>query len=290
MKIFFMTLTCLLLMISCNGGSGLFGPTDEEKASQKFVELLQNKTGQPYRVAKQTTLVGKYVVFQNIATGQYEAYNLGKFDRDSMHSLEAFLAVAVAKVDVVKNLTARSEWVTDGYWKDLYDTRKETREVYDEDCDCTLEETTETKIYIGREWVDTSHYVYRYYGGGFRFENTSQASRDLEMIAAVEEDVAYKVISDKLTSSFSLSTNRALELAKLVTQYNKLESIRSLTEIEKDKFALDAMGVSLNDIQAAMKEKNEGNKNKFEQLLKKAALTNNTTPEQIGRFFDEYVE
>jgi len=263
---------------------------DDEKASEKFAKLLEYKTGQPYRVAKQSTLVGKYVVFQNLATGKFEAYNLAKFDRDSMHSLEAFLAVAVSGVDIVKNLSAKNEWVVSGYWEDLYDTRTETKEVYDEDCDCTLTETTETKIYIGRQWVDTSHYVYRYYGGGFRFENANQASRDLEMIAALEEDVAFKVISDKLTSSFSLSTNRAQELAKLVTQYNKLESIRSLTEVEKDKFALDAMGVSLNDIHEAMKEKREGSMDKFEKFLKTAAATNNTTPEQIGRFFDEYVE
>ena len=276
-------------MVACSGG-GIFGPTEDQKASEKFAKLLENKTGQPYRVAKQDTLVGKYVVFQNLATGKYEAYNLAKFDRDNMHSVEAFLAVAVPGVDIVKNLSARNEWVESGYWEDVYDTRTETIEKYDEGCDCTVTETHETKIYVGRQWNDTSHYVYRYYGGGFRFENATQASRDLEMLAALEEDIAFKAIANKLTSSFSLSTNRAQELAKLVTQYNKLESIRSLTEVEKDKFALDAMGVSLNDIHEAMKEKREGSTGKFEKFLQTAAATNNTTPEQIGRFFDEYVE
>ena len=289
MKKIFMTLLCLLLMVACSGG-GIFGPTEDQKASEKFAKLLENKTGQPYRVAKQDTLVGKYVVFQNLATGKYEAYNLAKFDRDNMHSVEAFLAVAVPGVDIVKNLSARNEWVESGYWEDVYDTRTETIEKYDEGCDCTVTETHETKIYVGRQWNDTSHYVYRYYGGGFRFENATQASRDLEMLAALEEDIAFKAIANKLTSSFSLSTNRAQELAKLVTQYNKLESIRSLTEVEKDKFALDAMGVSLNDIHEAMKEKREGSTDKFEKFLQTAAATNHTTPEQIGRFFDEYVE
>jgi hypothetical protein len=141
-----------------------------------------------------------------------------------------------------------------------------------------------------QKWIDTSHYETFYYGGGYRFENTSTGSKDLETLAALKEEAAVAFLTEKFKSDFSLSDNRAQELAKLATKYQRMESVRELTQAEKDHFALKALGVSMNQIESAVKNKSQGSETEYAELLKKAALVNNTTPEQIGKFFTEVVE
>lgn len=255
-----------------------------KKDAKSFERALEGQSGQPHSIVKLYTQVGDYVVYKNDVTGEYLAFNMKSWDRETMTTVEQFMAVAGPN-DVVRNLSASREWVESGYWQDVYIYDEDY--VYDSYCDCWQWETEQ--IYAGQEWVDTSHYSWFYYGGGFRFDNTSTMSRDLDTIAALKEEVAEKMIAMKLQGEFSLSNDRASELAKLANRYQKLESARELTAGEKDKFAMDALGVSMTQVEKALKSRAQGNEASYESLLQTAAQVNSTTPEQIGRFFEEMV-
>lgn len=277
-KLFVLVLMCVCF-VAC-------GHKKDAKSFEKALEA----NGESYSIVKLDTEKGKYVVYKNDVTGEYVAYNMDKWDRKNMTTVSQYLAAgAVEGVDIVKNLLKTTEWIESGYWESIYDTWTETYEYYDEDCECWETETEYFSVYVGEQYVDTSHWYTYYTGGGFRFDNTSTQSKDLETIAALKEEVAEKFMSHKFQSEFSLSVNRATELAKLAGRYQKLENSRELTNTEKDTFALSALGVSMTQVEAALKSKAEGNDSRFEALMETAAKVNNTTPEQIGKFFNEMV-
>ena len=277
MKKLFVMLLVSVFAVSCGNG--------HKKDAKTFEAALEASTGQTFTVAKLNTAKGEYVVYRNDATGEYVAYNMAKWDRETMTTLDQFLASAVDGVDIVRNLGAQEEWVESGYWRDIYVTDYDTE--WDDFCECY--QTVTEQIWVGQEWIDTSHWSTFYYGGGFRFDNTSTQSRDLDTIAALKEEAAEQFIAHRLAGEFSLSNNRATELAKLANRYQKLENARELTAGEKDKFAMDALGVSMTQVERAMRNRAEGNENQYQQMLETAARVNNTTPEQIGRFFTEMV-
>ncbi len=265
--------------------SFLFIACGHKKDAQSFERALEGSTGQGYTIVKLNTETGRYVVYKNDVTGEYMAVNMERWNRETMTTLDQFLAVAVEGVDIVRNLAQNREWVNSGYWEAIYTTYTDT--YYDEYCGCYVTETYQ--VHTGDRWVDTSHWYTFYTGGGFRFDNTSSQSKDLETIAALKEEVAEKFMAHKLKSEFSLSSNRAAELAALASRYQKLENTRELTSSEKDKFALSALGVSMNQVEAALKAKAEGNTKTYADLLATASKVNNTTPEQIGRFFETMI-
>ncbi len=258
-----------------------------KKDAKTFEKALEAETGTEWTIVKLDTEKGEYVVYRDEATGRFSAFNLEKWDRKTMSTTGEYFEKAVKGVDYIGNVKEQSEYVEQGYNQDIYDTYYVDEEFYDEDCDCYYTESVEHSEYVGTEWVDTSYWYTFYTGGGFRFENTSSASKDLETMAALEEQVAEAYMTNKFTSEFSMSANRAQELAKLANRYQKLENTRELTSSEKDQFALDALGVSFSQVENALKQKAEGKETAYADLLEKASAVNNTTPEKIGQFFDE---
>jgi hypothetical protein len=254
--------------------SFLFISCGHRKDAKTFEKALEAETGQAHSIAKLWTENGEYVVYKNDVTGEYSAYNLKKWDRKEMTTMSQFLVNAVEGTDIVRNLLQQQEWVEDGYWEDVYESYTEYYEYYDEDCDCYYTDSYTYYEYVGSYWVDTSYWYTFYTGGGFRFDNTSTQTKDLEMVAALKEEVAEKFVAHKLSSEFSLSANRASELAKLTLRYQKLENSRELTDDEKNKFAMDALGVSMAKVENALKSKNEGSDNTYKELLKTASEVN----------------
>ncbi|MCB0349788.1 MAG: hypothetical protein KDD38_01310 [Bdellovibrionales bacterium] len=279
-------LSLSFIAVGCNGGGG---GSKQKKQARAFEALLEDQTGHPYKITKAKTKIDGYSVFQDQVTGEYIAYNVSKFDKKTMTTIDQYLAVAVDGVDIVRNLNEQSTWVETGYWNDVYDTVTYYEDVWDEYCECwTTESYTET-YYVDSYWVDTSHYVYTYHSGGFVFDNKDAQSKDLETLEALKEDVAEKFVTYKLTSEYSLSNTRAAELAKLVTRYQKLDNVRELTDAESNIFAMDALGVSMSQIENALKDKSQGTEKSYEDMLSIAAQVNKTSVEQIGKFFDDYV-
>jgi hypothetical protein len=225
-----------------------------------------------------------YIVYKNNTTGEYMAYNLSKWDGQTMTTLSQYVADSN---DIVHNLDLKQEWVTTGHTEDDYDYRWITTSNWDATCSCNQNHSSYDYVKIGSHYVDDSGYYPFYYGGGFRFENEGGASKDLETLAALREEKSVDNLSKTFKNQYSLSNDRAQELAKLSYKYMRVENARELTTTEKDKFALKSLGVSMNDIENAMKKKAEGSEADYQNLLQKAAQVNNTTPEMIGKFFDQ---
>ena len=260
--------------------SASIGCKNHYKDAEKFESLLEHSTGQQHSTAKLWTQEGYYVVYKNDVTGEFTAYNLDKFDRKKMKELSAFTAIATES-DIVHALEPKAEWVESGYWEQ----ESYTENVCDADWNCW----SETRYRDTNNWIDTSGYVTFYYGGGFRFENAQSRSHDLETLAALNEDAAISFMSSRLQSDFALSADRASTLANLSLRYQRLESVRELTEKEKDLFALEALGVSVSQIETSLRKKESGDEQEYLELLKKSATVNRTTPEKIGQFFEDYI-
>jgi RNA polymerase-interacting CarD/CdnL/TRCF family regulator len=273
MKTFFKLMILSLICMACN---------DISKKAKHFEKVLEASDGHEYSVAKTYTQQSNYVVFKDETTGTYTAYNLENYNRRKMKTLDDYKAGVNVSVDIVSNLTVAQEWEVSGHW-DYYTTYES---YYDPGCDCYG--SYETTHYTDT-WIDTSSWVTYYYGNGLKFSNTSSMSKDLEMLAALEEEAVEQWISVKLSSDYALSNDRAAELAQLLTKYQKLENQRELTASEKNYFAQESLGVSMGDLENSLKEKALGQDNNYQKLLNEAAVLNRTTPEQIGRFLNDYM-
>lgn len=279
----FLILLCVALAL------GACKKSKSHKEAKSFEKILEEATGEAYKIAKLYTEDSDYVVYKNQVTGEYVAYNMRKFEKNNMKTLDQYLAVAIPGTDIVHNLERTDYYVESGYWEDIYESRWVDSYSYDSFCDCYVNNGYYESYWVGQRWVDNSYWTAYYSKGGFLFDNTSARSKDLELIAAMDESAGEKYVSSKLKSQFSLSTNRADELAKTLTRYQKLENVRELTDSEKNLFAKDAFGVSMAEFEKAVKDKGLGREESYKKLLEKAAETNQTTPEKIGSFFDEYV-
>ena len=259
------------ILVACNG---------LDVRAKKFEKILEASNGQNQILVKLWTEKSGYVVFKNEVTGEFSAYNLDIFDKKKMKTYDAYLA-ATSTNDIVTNLTSGQEWVVEGHWYE----ESTTSTSCDSDGNCY----DTTTYYTTDIWVDTSHWYTFYTGGGFRFSNDSNASHDLDTLAAMREDMVLGYMSHQLTSEFSLSSTRADELAKLAWRYNKLESRRELTPAEKNLFALESLGVSFSKVETAMRNRANGSDESYQELLSTASDYNRTTPEEMGRFFETYI-
>lgn len=253
---------------------------------QKFESQLEAHTGKGHTLAKISGADGQvYLVYKLDATGEYVSYNYSLWNPASL-SLDTYVSTAVEGSDIIRNLERKQQWETSGYNRDITETQYRYVDEWESTCSCYKEVYKSFEVVVGYEWVDTSGYVAYYHGGGFIFNNTGGSSKDLETYGASREDQAAALLSEKITSDFALSESRADELAKMVVRYKKLENTRELTAKEKDKFALDALGVSMTQMENAIVSKAQGSDKQYQQMLEKAAQVNNTSPETIGRFFD----
>lgn len=268
MRSLFLILSSLVILCSCR---------NYEKDAAAFEGILESTTGQGHTLVKFYTKTSGYRVFKNDVTGEYTAYNLTNFNRKKTETYDAYLAIAGDSA-IVRNLESKVEWVEEGHYREESNTYT-TCDSNGENC------STQTEYWTTDEWIDTSHFDTFYYGGGFRFSNTSVRSRDLETIAALEEEAAVKFMSFTLSSQYSLSAVRADELAALSYRYKKLENARELTSSEKDLFAMKALGVSMSEVERSLK----GDEKTYQNLMETAARVNRTTPEQIGQFFEDYM-
>ena len=60
-----------------------------------------------------------------------------------------------------------------------------------------------------------------------------------------------------------------------------------LTALEKEIFALDALGVSITKLENSLKEKVQGMSENYDRLLIEVSHLDRTPPEQIGKFLTD---
>ncbi len=114
------------------------------------------------------------------------------------------------------------------------------------------------------------------------YSEAGESKKDLEAIGANVEKMEAKELANVLSTSFGMSEDRSFEVAKLTKAYQKIASKRSLTEMEKNHFSSDLLGVNYNDALNAFKNKLQGNGASYEDMIEKAAAKNGTSPEAIS--------
>jgi hypothetical protein len=309
-----MKLILLLISLAVLGGCKSKFQRELEKQVDDINTLkaaISLEQGATMEVSKISSSGGeRYVVFKNATTGEYIAYNMTKWDSRTMSSLTQYVDDGN---DVVRALDRREEWVTTGHYEDITElqwvSKDEwvseyqyvTRNEYDFSCSCYRDVTNyesvsfwrSTSSYeyvvVGQRYVDDSGYYPFYYGAGFRFDNTSGQTHDLDTLAALREEMTVEGLAGRLKNDYALSADRAHELADLSLKHMRLENQRALTAAEKDAFAVKALGVSMSQVEATMKRRALGDEDSYEEMLKAAAQVNRTTPEMIGRFFDDMI-
>jgi hypothetical protein len=247
--------------------------------SEKFEQFLESQTSQDWQIAK-INYGQPRTVFKNNATGEFVAYNVDLFAAGNFSTLNDY-QMAASSTDIIRNLSSKREWVESGYYEPVYGERVTTD---------SFGNTIFEKYVIYESWVDTSSWETFYYGGGFKFENQNTPNRDLETLASLAEEENAKVLTQLVSSQFSLSLPRATEITRLIIKQKKLENVRALTLDEKNRFALSALGVSMNQVENALKEKNQGFDRNYQELIQKVADYNKTTIEAVQLLFNHYID
>ena len=274
------------LVVAALVGLSMVGCSKQRKAAKDFESFLSSQTGHSYKIAKLYTLVDGSVVLKDKTTGEYVAYNVGKYNKDTMTTLNDYLSVANSPGDVVHNLSSYDQTYEQSTWHEGY-WASESVDVYD-DYGNVIGYTYQDYWVPG--YYTTDYYTTTYYtGDGFTFSEDASKSKDLDAIAAASEDADNQALADQIHSQFGLSEERSETLANLAVNYSKLEDSRKLTDADKEVFAKEGLGVSYAQLQNAYQNSAKGGDSKeYDSLVSQAAKLNGTTPEKARALMDLY--
>jgi hypothetical protein len=110
------------------------------------------------------------------------------------------------------------------------------------------------------------------------FEIDASTSKDLEKIGNFTDKIKKEKFSEDLMEKYGFSVERSVELANLLSDYNRIINKRSLTEKDQDFFSKKVLGVDIKNAEAAIKE---GSGDALNDLIQTAAKLNGVTPEQV---------
>jgi hypothetical protein len=283
-------------LVSCSGGYGS-GRIDSilaeieanrERRTQ-FTNYLNTVEGYNLQLVKIYTKRTGYLVFQNMATGEYLAVNYSRWDGTTLSPATDWIE-SLSAGDIVAELERGTEeyWDTETH-TDTYQDWIEGEYGYDEYGDYVYfpgyyETVTETWT----EQVLKSRYIYTY--GDFIFDETYSSTKDLEKMAGMIEKEKVSDLGDLLSAQYGLSEDRAIAIAKVSTAMNEITKSRALTEADLNAFTGEVFGSKWSDISKAVKGyKIEGKKKSYDNLIDKAADTNGVSPEHMRKIVDAYL-
>jgi hypothetical protein len=258
------------------------------KKASNLAEKLTHSTGVQHDVVKSTAKVKDYIVIRNNSTGKYTAYNIKHFNSEM--SLNQYYA-QVRPGDIQGNLFKDTEtkWISEPYWIDT--SRYEDQEVWDDYYGGYVYETV---------WVDDGYWdykdvmrtftIYTNFENNMVFDEAESGSKDLEKLGHQSEALSNQHMAKYFVSEYGLSEKRGNNMAKLLKNYNQLNKKRTLTEKDQDIFATKALGVNAKDVQKAMKSYQEGSFDDISDIISKAAMINDITPEHMESILREYLQ
>ena len=106
---------------------------------------------------------------------------------------------------------------------------------------------------------------------GNTYEEKSSSSKDLESMGANIETERNSGLSSHLESNYGLSADRAQEVAKVTTAFNKIQNKRSVTDREKSYYTKSILGVDYAAGKAALEKHLQGESSDLENLMEIAA-------------------
>jgi len=114
------------------------------------------------------------------------------------------------------------------------------------------------------------------------FSEENSYIKDLELLGANIEESQNEYLGEILSTDYGLSVERSSKVARLITQYKKLSTKRSLTQKERNFFSIELLGTGyINAFDSITTGEN------FDDLLEKAANLNGTTPEAVSTILSD---
>ncbi len=136
-----------------------------------------------------------------------------------------------------------------------------------------------TQSYDGLDYIGSNQY--KDFWTGLVFEETSASSKDLEMLAAVKEELNIDASAANLQANLGLSEERSVEVARLASQLSHSPK-SSMTNKDYDMFAKELMGSSITQLKAA-----QNSKPAMDALISKAAKVNEVSNEHMKGIISE---
>lgn len=125
---------------------------------------------------------------------------------------------------------------------------------------------------------------------GFLFEETAGNAKDLEKLGSIKESVKRTNIAKKLQANLGLSEERANEVAKLTSHYEKLSNKRAMTDKDANKLFKSVFGITATDVRKAYLATVEGNKVPMQDVMKTAAEFNGLGPEKANTLIKGFLK
>ena len=112
--------------------------------------------------------------------------------------------------------------------------------------------------------------------------------KDLEKLAANKERNRTEVMSHNLSETFGLSSERSIEVAKLMVSYQAIQNKRALSESEMNMVSNQLLGFSYSQGKDALAKYLQGEETEMDNLLEIAAKKNGTSPEQVKDILQDF--
>ncbi len=131
-----------------------------------------------------------------------------------------------------------------------------------------------------------------YYSGqdGRLYEVTENSSKDLEKAQALVEGVQIERMTEQAVSEFGLSQERGHAVANVLFQFGRIQRNRSLTPDDLKNLGQELVGSDLQDFEAALTARAEGDASSFDSLINKAAEFNHVSPEQMQAIVETMIK
>ncbi|OFZ11395.1 MAG: hypothetical protein A2Z20_07675 [Bdellovibrionales bacterium RBG_16_40_8] len=276
----------LFLLASCSDkykggyGSGAGGLTHDQLASN-FVATLNASGEYDVTLVKSSTERKNYIVIYDKDLHAYDAINLSGYTPGA--DAAAFLNTQATVYSGLVLIPGHYEWYpTYGYGYG-YNYPSYGNNYYDSFCNCWTYGPDYSQInYV---WIEDQ---YRDPGSGLTFEKINATSKDLEKISGLAEQKVVQMRAQNVAARFGLSTERSQDVVRLAIAWQK-DGGKELTDNVQDSYAKEMLGFSITEAKSAIKKSESGNTEGLDDLVKKAALANDITPEQVKQLIDFYI-
>jgi len=247
----------VLALVSCSGGGGGGHHSTPLVTAQSFINKLNDLDGKigAHYVAKDPTQADGWIVFYDDAFGETVAIDITGLRLSGYSAYEA----AADYIDGFLNdytefaseftPAAIAAWAASGFTEDFFEGEV----------------------------------------SGFLYEETTQATKDLELAAAMLQNIQLKRHAETIASHYQLSEEQGRKIAKLNSDWNKLAKSRSLTDEDAAAFTEKAFGVNVKEIESAVTAQAEGNEQATEDLINRVSKNLETTPENVKSIISDFL-
>jgi hypothetical protein len=259
MKTILSLLAATFLLSACGGGgSGSGNGTGDPAAglnhnqlAERFVTALNATGSYSVQAVKNSTNQANFIVVKDLRTNEFTAININGYTSGS--DVEAFLSgtTTYRGLQYIPAIPGGS---------------------------CGSD-----------SWICDSGTPEEYFdrGSGLYFEKVQGSNKDLEAAGALAEEAVVEMRAEEVANRFGLSMKRGKEVVRLAMAWQNAGG-KDLTEADQDAFSTDILGFSITEAKSATASFLAGDTKALEELVETAAVTNETTPENINQLITEY--